>query len=46
MGSVTPTSEIYETVRSEVQRAISGIQDDLQNVSWPCLLQDLSYRLV
>lgn len=30
-GSVTPTSEIYETVRSEVQRAISGIQDDLQN---------------
>nr|XP_017215955.1 PREDICTED: uncharacterized protein LOC108193691 isoform X2 [Daucus carota subsp. sativus] len=31
MGSATPTSDIYETVRSEVQRAISSIQDDLEN---------------
>lgn len=39
MGSATPTSDIYETVRSEVQRAISSIQDDLENVSWLFLLR-------
>ncbi|GKC45365.1 hypothetical protein Tco_1063087 [Tanacetum coccineum] len=30
----TTSSEIYETVKSEVRRAIADIQDDLQDVSY------------
>lgn len=32
-GADTATSGIYETVRSEVRRAISDIQTDLEDVS-------------
>lgn len=33
-GDMLESSDIYETVRSEVRRAISEIQNDLESVSF------------